>query len=669
MENFMDNSTIALKPVKDLLGMNFFIPDYQRGYRWTEQQATDLLEDIWAFTQKEKTHSEIYCVQPLVVQRKTEDIRDAIRQTVNSNSPHFIEEVEKLLKGSWNVVDGQQRLTTIFLILSALGTTNLYEMDYQTRTDSKTFLENIQEENAKDNIDFFHIYNVYKTAKDWLSRHTDSDKEQFKECLLEKVNFIWYQVPDETDEHSRDKAIAAFTRLNIGKIPLTDSELVKALFLNRSNFARSSVDFETQQRRIAMEWDQIEYALQDDAFWLFLHNKQYDKPTRIDFILDMICEEGIPKLKRNTKWQKGNTKKQIEEENAAIDKLIGDDEHRTFRYFYYLFTDKKKPMTEKLLREYWDNVKKYFQIFNEWFYDYKLYHYVGYLTTVSEDKNLIRNLVKEWNSCSKNDFEQLIKKRIYSILSVNAGFRDMDNFVYEEEYKGATVSKRKCVPILLLHNIETIVQQNEKLVSDERYALPNFTKFPFHLYKSENWEVEHIRPNASDKIQSDAAKKVYTRLAKQYLPDKNGLYALIDGYLCSEKSTESKTTFENVLENILEADHSLPDSDKNKIWNYTLLDGQTNKEYGNVIFPIKRAFLANKERGYKIKYKFIGDDLDTSEKEPEIAFVPPCTRNVFAKFYTDVPNGLLEWTEQDAKAYLDDIKAKLKYYLDFAEVM
>ena len=50
----MDNSMIVLKPVKDLLGMNFFIPDYQRGYRWTDRQATDLLEDILTFANKKR---------------------------------------------------------------------------------------------------------------------------------------------------------------------------------------------------------------------------------------------------------------------------------------------------------------------------------------------------------------------------------------------------------------------------------------------------------------------------------------------------------------------------------------------------------------------------------------------------------------------------------------
>ena len=86
-----------------------------------------------------------------------------------------------------------------------------------------------------------------------------------------------------------------FTRLNIGKISLTNAELIKALFLNRSNFNMGDDGYiQLRQREIASEWDNIEYALQDDEFWLFLHNlkeKGYDRPTRIDFIFDLICKQ------------------------------------------------------------------------------------------------------------------------------------------------------------------------------------------------------------------------------------------------------------------------------------------------------------------------------------------------------------------------------------------
>lgn len=50
----MEENKIELKSVSELLGMKFFIPSYQRGYRWTEQQVKDLLEDILEFAKKEK---------------------------------------------------------------------------------------------------------------------------------------------------------------------------------------------------------------------------------------------------------------------------------------------------------------------------------------------------------------------------------------------------------------------------------------------------------------------------------------------------------------------------------------------------------------------------------------------------------------------------------------
>ena len=110
-----------------------------------------------------------------------------------------------------------------------------------------------------------------------------------------------------------------------------------------------------------------------------------------------------------------------------------------------------------------------------------------------------------------------------------------------------------------------------------------------------------------DVFNSDEAKKVFAILSKKYIGDKSNLTNEIDKFLNGD------CQFEDIFDKILQIDNSLSDSDKNKIWNYALLDGSTNKEYGNVIFPIKRAFVANKERGYKIKYKMSTDGkIDTS---------------------------------------------------------
>lgn len=108
----------------------------------------------------------------------------------------------------------------------------------------------------------------------------------------------------------------------------------------------------------------------------------------------------------------------------------------------------------------------------------------------------------------------------------------------------------------------------------------------------------------------------------------------------------------------------MPDEDKNRIWNYVLLDESTNKEYGNQIFPVKRAFIANKEKGVKIIYSFCNGKLVIDSKAPEVAFVPPCTKNVFSKFYTEMPSTMMNWNIDDAEAYWNDIKEKLQYYFN-----
>src|SRR5690554_6003028 len=100
-----NSNNISIKTISELLKCDFFIPSYQRGYRWTEQQVTDLLNDVWEFINKpNKKDDEWYCLQPVVVIKSDDD-------TKHKNN----------LIGDWHdVIDGQQRLTTTFLILKNL---------------------------------------------------------------------------------------------------------------------------------------------------------------------------------------------------------------------------------------------------------------------------------------------------------------------------------------------------------------------------------------------------------------------------------------------------------------------------------------------------------------------------------------------------------------------
>ena len=134
-------NSIELKSISELLKMRFFIPTYQRGYRWTEQQVKDLLDDINSFSPKEVPNTDKktwYCLQPVVVKAR-------------NNQKEVIE---------WEVIDGQQRLTTIFLILHYLNQgyvenrrKKLFDLEYETRntpkSNSKEFLQNVNQKKRK----------------------------------------------------------------------------------------------------------------------------------------------------------------------------------------------------------------------------------------------------------------------------------------------------------------------------------------------------------------------------------------------------------------------------------------------------------------------------------------------------------------------------------------
>ena len=530
----MTENKIELKSVSELLGMKFFIPSYQRGYRWTEQQVKDLLNDIWEFSQKKKQEYEFYCIQPLVVRRKDEDVLNSIKSATS------IEETENLLKGSWEVIDGQQRLTTIFIILSELKEKDVYSLKYETRKGSKEFLEKIDENKKDENIDYFHICQAKQTVSSWFG-NVEEKKSKFKDILLNNVRFIWYESVDEDP-------IKVFTRLNIGKISLTNAELIKALFLNRSNFGENdSEHLKLRQQEIAREWDIIEYTLQNDEFWLFLHEKGYDRPTRIDFIFDLICEK--------------NSLNSSDE----LYKSIGNDDYKTFRYFYEYFRSDSSN-----IKDCWEKVKKYFQTFKEWFDDLELYHYIGYLV---EYRYLISELVSEWHSSKdKDSFVSYLKAEIKKKIK---GCPALD-FQYKEDGS----DKGKCKPILLFQNIQTIINQNKNNLSNEDYKLGVFYKFPFHLYKLENWDVEHINSNTTNDEEDADTQKEW--LLNVYLSADDDTQQLIRSYFESSEDEKEKL-FEEVKQ-IIPQNEEWTSAEKNRIWNYTLLDSSTNRSYGNAIF-------------------------------------------------------------------------------------
>lgn len=505
----MEHNNISIRTINDLLKNNFFIPSYQRGYRWTEQQVTELLNDINEFSPKEIENSNEktwYCLQPIVVKKKDDN--------------------------EWDVIDGQQRLTTTFLILHHLNQgyvenrrKKLFGLKYETRENSADYLQKeLNGETINDtNIDYYFISSAYKTICDWFKNKGEQfDVNTFESKFNFSTKVIWYETS------AKDDSIDIFTRINSGKIPLTNAELIKALFLNSSNFAKAdSEKLRLKQLEIASEWDRIEYALQDDSFWYFINKNENTLATRIEFIFNLMSDKP------------------------------SDDKYSTFHFF----NEKFKIKSEKEINDNWQEIKKYFQTLEEWYNDRELYHKIGYLIAIGTN---IKNILKEKIEKSKTEFSNWINQEIES------KFKNVN--LEEVEYNGRYVRE-----ILLLHNIQTMLNNENET-----------NRFPFDRYKKESWDVEHIHAIATEvnvKIENQVEW-----LKNNFIKTDNHQNEELNNRIEFIKS--GNTIDENEFEDII--DYVLGEED-NSLRNLCLLDSGTNRSYKNDSFKEKRKKIIERE--------------------------------------------------------------------------
>ncbi len=234
-------------------------------------------------------------------------------------------------------------------------------------------------------------------------------------------------------------------------------------------------------------------------------------------------------------------------------------------------------------------------------------------------------------------------------------------FMPDKEYDTTgNESKIKCRPILLFHNIQTVINQNLELQNNKTYRLPVFYKFPFHLYKKEKWDIEHIDSNIENNLEDVKDQIEWLKASYSFIPDDgdNKLKEEVENFI---DSNIFNTLRDRIIKATKASEDGLDDEEKNKIWNFTLLDSSTNKSYGNSIFPVKRRVLIGKDRGKKI---YMNDKCEMKEKPGSIAFVPPCTKNVFLKYYSTSITNLTSWTKSDARAYLTNIESTLDILLN-----
>ncbi len=596
----MSQSPLVLRSVDQLLGESFYVPRYQRGYRWNQTQVVELLSDVWEFIRKPT--SEFYCLQPVVVAPRGD---------------------------AWELVDGQQRLTTLFLILSFFNERltlpyrkKLYSIEYETRPNSAAFLNDPQPSQANENIDFFHIVAASEAIRTWFL-DKGSYTNDVESAFLLKVQVIWYELAPDA------KPVEVFQRLNIGKIPLTEDELVKALFLRAANFAGEDLRLlQLRQLQVAQEWDAMERRLQEDNFWYFLTN-QHRGSNRIAFLLELYAT--TIKRANGHPWQ-------------------GTD----------IFHTVAQRLTEPGATAWseWQQVKRIFSSLDEWFRDDTLHHLVGFLATreSTEPHAVIRAVAELANSAAnKREFRRNLKKEIFSRIFYGGQSKQVDfsaiglpSFIRQKICELDYSSDRAAIRnVLLLFNLASLLESSSG------------TRFPFAAFKRDAWDIEHIRSVQSRMPQRVDDQKRWLALFIEYLsgvakPDaapsesgekeQVGFIERAQALLQAEKfdSEAFSAYFLHVLRTF--DPHQSPESD-NSIGNLTLLDAATNRGYGNAIFPIKRK-------------KIIA--LDKKGQ-----FVPLCTKNAFLKYYSRHLDQMLVWSKADADAYANAICEQLTdFFID-----
>ena len=615
---------MAITSIDKLMGRTFFVPSYQRGYRWGRQEVEALLNDLWEFyLQTDGEKNVFYCLQPIVLY-KDEQARE-------------------------NLLDGQQRLTTIYLLLSYLDRRRreeaydkpLFTLEYATREDSADFLAkklfDSEESEEASNVDYYYMRAAYGYIKDWFTqapKHPGAAAKLIPLLLDEdgkgpNVRVIEYHVEDNSDP------IDVFLRLNQGKIPPTDAELTKALFLQSDKYDALLLPYVSPKLDlIASEWYAYEQQLSVPKFWHFI--SPYDAqstPPSIRLLLELAARD-------------------LQSVTSYKDTPELWDPKKYTHPCYTIFSDYLQGYSGeerlKKIGEIWERLYTIFGLISEWYEDQELYHYVGYLMCTessSERFALLCDLLKQAKTCTAPEFKAYLRgeigEKIEGIRSKKKIERiRLNELSYEEHSEGIH-------RVLLLHNIHQHIFTSEQI------------RFPFDLYTKEEWSLEHIYAQQSEPLrkreeQIGFIEEHIATFREDAFGDGEETSSLIvrledirsQIQEPEKKESERVSLFEEVLGLItaFEVKHMGDTGPLHGLQNLCLLSRGVNSALSNRTFARKRAIMR--------------EIVMTATQE----YIPMATRRVFLKYYSASPKDNAYWRREDAEAYMEHIRSVWKHY-------
>jgi hypothetical protein len=639
---------LSLKAIPDLYGKNFFIPDYQRGYRWGTRQVEQLMNDLCNFFD-DRGKGDFYCLQPIVVKEIAEGEKAIYGLHSDTDDNLWYE-----------VIDGQQRLTTIRIIFALehlldSDTDDRFNIHYQTRDNLSGFFDKMKRDDNNRykiivdddcflDIDSWHILQAANCIMDWLKHGEDRDQgiryfkgtfcENFmhkKESGKKSVQVIWYELRDNSDPNS------TFKRLNDKKVTLNNAELIRAMFLSDSaeyecdesvidgypEDVQSIVKEREQARKqshIVEQWDIIEKQLRQPNFWAFVKDDASDEgySCRIEYLFDLISQK---------------SKKEKDE-----------------LYTYLRFDDMVTKRNDvKGLWDLWVKVESDFDTLLSWYQKRDYYHKIGYLIA-EKGSSILYDLLDMSTKQTKTRFDKNINWLIKTNMMISVD-DDIYTYSYDEDKQKSALSR-----ILFFYNVEST-----RLATTQ-------DNFPFELYKKENWTLEHIHAQNSERIDrtdkakweewidlnTEALERLKTRFGEGHLYDPRPIIQILGK---DKKIVRSSRyvfdTFTRCFDSVNDyynkmalAEGGSPEI--HTISNMALLSGSINASISNSVFEVKRQLIMEKDAGGE--------------------YIPYCTRLVFLKYYNKDKEDFsvqqsFYWSEMDRKNYQANIEEVLKEVL------
>lgn len=527
MNNEENKTYIYIKDIKDSI-----IPDYQRGYKWEVKNVEDLLNDIDDIDNTKKTE---HCLHNLTI-------------------------IEK--DNNWEVIDGQQRLTTIFLILKYLDK-EYYKLSYKIREETKSFLDSeinniikslkenenedknklfnkVKENNKYDKQDIYYICQALSTIHNWFK-----DKKEQEKSFIEKLESVYFYT--HKIENEIIKGETAFANLNSGKVALTDIELIKAdLIINISIKKAKDKDeilINEIRSNIGRLWDEMESWLAQDEVWYWISPKK-NETNKLSLLFN-LCEE----------FKVGNN---IYE-----------------KYYNYIYKNKTdEDATEKL----WEKIINYYYTIKDWYLDNDMYHLIGII--IYFDIKIKEFLGNKYST--KNELKNKLKSKIIEKVKL---ITENNELKFKEEIN----KEIKEINYVELNYVENHKDLNKIFIllnclegyNYEKNIFYEHFRYRFDIHNKNKWSIEHIIPQKSTEEDSP----IHTiAIYNSYFTDKSKAIhfiknlALLEGNVNSSlKNNNFKEKRKMLLKKVDEGAFIPPLT--LKVFSKTFIDADTEKDY------------------------------------------------------------------------------------------